>query len=89
MQIQLGEYILEAELDRLELEDLVHSKANKLSTDILLAVKDQVLDDMREAIENNDIQTAAKLNGYLKCIEDFSTLFSVSIPESLKAESFE
>jgi hypothetical protein len=89
MQIQLGDYILDADIERLDLEDLLHSKANKLSLDILGAVKDQILSDMRGAVESNDIITASKMNGYLKCVEDFHTLFTVHIQEALRSEQLD
>lgn len=86
IQIQFGEFLLEADLVKMDLEDLMHSKANEISTLILNSIKDKIIEEMRTNIGIGDVNGANDKNGYLKAIEDFEEFFKVHIPEALKSE---
>lgn len=70
----------------MDLDDLVHSKANEISTLILDSIKDAILREMRTNIGIGDINGANQKEGYLKALEDFEEFFKVHIPEALKSE---
>lgn len=86
MELNFGERILEANLERLDLEDLQHSKANALSSEIFKAVKESVMNDIRAALRVNDISRSQHLEGYLTCLEDLVDLYEHNIPEVLKSK---
>ena len=84
IEVQFGDKLLEMNVDRLDLEDLIHSKANNISTLILSAIREEMVKDMRRAIGDGDINKANGTEGYLKCLEHLEEFFTVSISEALK-----
>lgn len=84
MNLQFGDYILDLNVDQPDMEDLLHSKANKLSTELVKSIKDQVVVDIRTCVANNNIIEASKLNGYLTCLEDLEEMFSVHLEVAIK-----
>lgn len=84
MQINFGEQVLEVSLERLDLEDLLHSKTNALSSEIFHAIKEAVLKDMRDSIQDSNLSKAQQFHGYMNCLEDLIRFYAVDIPDSLR-----
>jgi hypothetical protein len=85
-ELQFGAEIINVDLDRVELQDLLHSRANELSTIILNAVKERVIAELRSSITQGNMNMSQMSEGYLQCLEDFAEFFTTHLPESLKSE---
>ena len=86
MNLQCGSYNLDTNLEKMDLEDLLNSKANLLSIELLKAMKEHLISEMREAVQDGNIAQSNESNGYLKCIEDFAELFQVHLRSAIKEE---
>lgn len=75
MQVQFGKYLLTVQLDDMEaLQDLAHSKDNRVLCQLLLQVAELVSSEMRDAVRAGEVAKSACAEGHLSLAENLITL---------------